>query len=85
MKKRILIISIVTISIFSQQLKAQDCKTSAELDASPGKYLTAAQYPWPAARTEYFSKMTTATDKAMAKKILGDLEKTEAQSHAGFN
>ncbi|MBS1736906.1 MAG: hypothetical protein JSS98_09945 [Bacteroidetes bacterium] len=85
MKKRILIISMVATAFFSQRLKAQDCKTSVELDAAPGKYLTAAQYPWPAARAEYFNKMSTATDKAMAKKILGDLEKTEALSHTGFN
>ncbi len=85
MKKRMLIYSIVATALLAQQLKAQDCKTSAELDATPGKYLTAAQYPWPAVRAEYFNKMATATDKAMAKKILGDLEKTEAQSHAGFN
>ena len=58
-----------------QQAYAQDCKTNAELDAAPGKYLTAAQYPWPAARAEYFNKMATATDKAMAKQILGQIEK----------
>ena len=85
MKKNILIISILTTAALSQQLKAQDCKTDAELDAVPGKYLTAAQYPWPAARAEYFSKMTTAADKAIAKQVLGQIEKIEAQSHTGFN
>jgi hypothetical protein len=64
---------------------SQDCKTTAELDAAPGKYLTAAQYPWPAVRAEYFNKMNGAADKAMAKQILGQLEKTEQQSHQGFN
>lgn len=85
MEKLILTISFIATALLSPQLKAQDCKTSAELDATPGKYLTAAQYPWPAVRAEYFNKMSTAADKAMAKKILGDLEKTEAQSHTGFN
>lgn len=85
MEKLILTISFIATALLSPQLKAQDCKTSAELDATPGKYLTAAQYPWPAVRAEYFNKMATAADKAMAKKILGDLEKTEAQSHTGFN
>ncbi len=64
---------------------AQDCKTNAELDTVTGKYLTAAQYPWPAVRAAYFNSMATAADKAMAKKTLGDIEKIEAQSHIGFN
>lgn len=68
-----------------QNLYAQDCKTSADLDATPGKYQTAAQYPWPAVRAEYFNKMNTAADKAMAKKTLEQIEKIEQQSHAGFN
>lgn len=63
---------------------AQDCKTNSDLDAMPGKYLTAAEYPFPAARAGYFSKMTAATDKTLAKQILGQLEKTEAKSHTGF-
>jgi len=71
--------------ILLQNVNAQDCKTTAELDAVPGKYLTAAQYPWPAVRAEYFNKMTTAADKAMAKQILGQIEKTEQQSREGFN
>lgn len=78
-------IALLFCIAITQSSIAQDCKTTAELDATPGKYLTAAQYPWPAARAEYFNKMTTAADKEMAKKTLGDIEKTEAQSHAGFN
>lgn len=64
---------------------AQDCKTNADLDAAPGKYLTAAEYPWPAARAEYFNQMTTAADKAMAKQVLSKVEGIEQQSHNGFN
>ena len=64
---------------------AQDCKTNADADVAPGKYLTAAQYPWPAVRAEYFNKMSTSEDKAMAKQTLGQIEKIEAQSHTGFN
>jgi len=78
-------IALLFFIAITQSSIAQDCKTSAELDATTGKYLTAAQYPWPAVRAEYFNNMATAADKAMAKKILGDLEKTEAQSHTGFN
>jgi hypothetical protein len=66
-------------------LHAQDCKTNTDLDAMPGKYLTAAQYPWLAARAEYFMKMVTPADKAMAKQTLAQLEKIEEQSRSGFN
>lgn len=83
--KKLIPYKIAVALLFAQQLYAQDCKTNADLDAAPGKYLTAAQYPWPAARAEYFNNMTTAADKAMAKQTLGQIEKIEAQSHNGFN
>ena len=73
--KKYSIVSIVLALLFSLQAHAQECKTTADLDAAPGKYLTAAQYPWPAVRTEYFSKMNTAADKALAKQTLAQIEK----------
>jgi hypothetical protein len=68
-----------------QSSYAQNCKTTAELDAVPGEYLTAAQYPWPAARASYFEELKTAADKAMAKKTLELIEKTEQRSRVGFS
>jgi len=86
MIKKIFITQAISILfLFSASVQAQDCKTSADLDATPGKYQTAAQYPWPAVRAEYFNEMNTAADKAMAKKTLEQIEKTEQQSHVGFN
>lgn len=84
MKKIILLKTIVAL-LLTQQVVAQDCKTDADVDAAPGKYLTAAQYPWPAARAEYFNNLSTPADKAMAKQTLAQIEKIEAQSHTGFN
>lgn len=71
--------------LLMQPVIAQDCKSKEEAEAAPGKFLTAAQYRWPAARAEYFIKMTTASDRAMAKQTLEQIEKTEQQSHNGFN
>lgn len=82
--KRIIFLLLSIIPVLSQRVLAQDCKTNADLDATPGKYVTAAEYPWPAVRAEYFAKMTTTKDKAMAKQIAGQIEKAEQQSHAGF-
>lgn len=86
-KKQRLKLTKTLVCLFAavQVAHAQDCKTNAELDVVPGKYLTAAQYPWPAARAAYFNKMTTVADKAMAKQNLEQAEKIEQQSHAGFN
>ena len=81
MKNRLQSLLLTFYLISSLVTTAQDCKTTAELDVVPGKYLTAAQYPWPAARAEYYSKMNTAADKAMAKKVLEQIEKTEQKSH----
>lgn len=69
MKKTVLF-QIMSALLWVQYGYAQECKTSAELDATPGKYLTAAQYPWPAVRAEYFNKLATAADKAMAEQTL---------------
>ncbi|MGC4100005.1 hypothetical protein [Ferruginibacter sp.] len=83
MKKIILFKSLIAL-LLVQEVIAQDCKTNTDLDATPGKYLTAAQYPWPAVRAEYYNKMTGAADKATAKQILTQLEKIEQQSRNGF-
>jgi len=66
-------------------VNAQVCKTTADLETVPGKYQTAAEYPWPAVRAEYFKNLTSAADKTIAKQILGQLEKAEARSRTGFN
>ncbi len=60
------------------------CISGEELEKMPGKYLTAEAYPWPAARAEYFKKMTTPTDKATAKQTLERIQKLEQQSRSGF-
>jgi hypothetical protein len=83
-KWKIAIVSFCIITLL-QNVKAQNCKTTAELDATPGKYLTASQYPWPAVRAEYFNKMNTTADKAIARKTLEQLEIIEQKSRTGFN
>lgn len=64
--------------------KGDPCNSKEELENMPGKYFTAAQYPWPAVRAEYFKKMTTAPEKATGKRILEQIEKLEQQSRSGF-
>lgn len=85
MKKTSIIIIVLSQLFFLKQAIAQTCKTNADVENVPGKYLTAAQYPWPAARAEYFNKLSAAADKAIAKKMLNQIEQIEAGSHTGFN
>ncbi|MFT3979239.1 MAG: hypothetical protein QM687_02130 [Ferruginibacter sp.] len=79
--KKIILFTIAAVLTGLQPLHAQDCQTNADLDASPGKYLTAAQYPWPAVRAEYFRNLVTAADKAQAKQTLVYIENEEQKSH----
>lgn len=85
MKHNFLSLVSLCMFVFTHYAIAQDCKTTEELDAAPGKFLTAAQYPWPAVRAEYFNKLATPADKATAKQTLAQIEKIEQQSHTGFN
>jgi len=82
--KMMLLISVTLLFSYSKGF-SQDCKADADLDAVPGKYLTADQYQWPAVKAAYYNNLSTPTDKAIAKKTLGDIEKIEQQSHTGFN
>jgi len=83
--KKIILFKIIVALLLVQYGYAQDCKTNADVDAMPGKYLTAAECPWPAVRAGYFNKMSGTADKAIAKQLLAKIEKIEQQSHAGFD
>lgn len=78
-------ISILLLISSIQNCFAQSCKSNSDLDTVKGKYLTAAQYPWPAVKAEYFKNMTTTADKAVAKQVLGKIETIEQESHTSFN
>lgn len=81
---KLIISSSVFCLLVCQPAFSQPCKTNESLDTVAGKYLTAAQYPWPAVRAAYFNNLTSAADKSIAKQTLNQIEKTEARSHSGF-
>lgn len=85
MKKIIIQFVILIPQLLLQKGKAQNCTTNADLENVPGKYLTAAEYPWPAARAEYFTYLSAGADKALAKKTLEKIELIEKESHSHFN
>lgn len=80
-----MLINLIILASIAKGSLAQTCKTNADVETLPGKFIPAAEYPWPAVRNEYFKNLTNASDKANAKQVLNQIEKTEAQSHTGFN
>ena len=82
--KKIILLKTIAVLLVAQPIIAQNCKTNTDVDTAPGKYLTAAQYPWPAVRAEYFNKLSTPADKAIAKQTLAQIETIEQQSHQNF-
>lgn len=67
-----------------QRIEAQDCKTTEELDALPGKYTDAAHYEWPAARASWLNELKTAANKTTANNVLTQIESIEKDSRKNF-
>lgn len=90
MKTYLLILLVSICGVKAQEAaprsvqKGDPCNSKEELAMAPGKYFNASQYPWPAVRAEYFKKMTTASDKAVARQTLEQIEKMEQQSRGSF-
>ncbi len=78
-----LFITFILAATIANVSDAQTCKTNTDAETLPGKFLTAAEYPWPAVKAEYFKNLTVTTDKTTAKQVLAQIEKTEILSHAG--
>lgn len=80
-----IIFSVIAMVALSLTAGAQrTCADKAELDSEPGKYLTSAQYPWPAVRAAYYSKLNTAAEKATGKQTLEQIEKLEQKTRSNF-
>lgn len=60
------------------------CSSKEEVSKLLGQYVSAAEYPWPAARAEYFKKLNSNAEKAKAKSVLEQIEKLEQQSRSDF-
>ncbi len=74
----------ITAITFIQSTRAQgslgqSCNNEDDAATMPGRYHTAAQYPWPSARAEYFKDLL-ATDRPTAKGVCEQIEKLEQNS-----
>lgn len=87
MKKTTVYLFCILLSqtIIAQIKLGAPCASKQELQDVAGKYQTASQYPWPAVRAAYFSNLSAAADKAIAKQTLGQIEILEQKSRTNFN
>ncbi|WP_343524593.1 hypothetical protein [Pedobacter sp.] len=77
--------SLIVIFLLVQQVNAQICQSSKELEALPGKQIDAAHWEWPQEKAHWFDELGTAANKATANALLTRIESLEKQSRANYN
>ncbi len=83
--KKLFLLIVSCLLIISEIDAQKPCQNSAELDSIAGKYENAAAYPYPARRAEYFRYLKTPAEKALAKRVIEQIENLELKSRANFN
>lgn len=83
----ILIIAILVVAFFGlvQQVYAQDCQSSKDLENLPGKQIDAAHCEWPQQKLHWLDELGTAANKATANAIITKIETLEKQSRVNYN
>ncbi|HEU4575287.1 MAG TPA: hypothetical protein VFS36_09820 [Chitinophagaceae bacterium] len=81
MKLRILA-SILFLS--TQQVFAQNCNKGDDLSQTPGKFVDAAHCEWPQQKAHWFDQLQTAANKALATRMLTQIETLEKESRKNF-
>ncbi|WP_288882197.1 hypothetical protein [Pedobacter panaciterrae] len=74
---------IATVAL-TQQVNAQDCQSSKDLEALPGKHIDAAHCEWPQEKAHWLDALGTAANKAAANAILTKIETLEKQSRSNY-
>lgn len=85
MKKLISFTAIITLFALTQQVKAQGCQSSKDLENLPGKQIDAAHCEWPQQKLHWLDELGTVANKATANTILTKIETLEKQSRASYN
>ncbi|WP_199141536.1 hypothetical protein [Pedobacter sp. ASV12] len=67
-----------------QPTNAQDCKSSKDLEALPGKHIDAAHCESPQQKAHWFDALGTAANKMVANATLTQIETLEKQSRANY-
>ncbi|SMC42165.1 hypothetical protein [Pedobacter africanus] len=75
---------IATLAL-TQQVNAQDCQSSKDLETLPGKQIDAAHCEWPQEKAHWLDALGTAANKSAANAILTKIEMLEKQSRSHYN
>lgn len=79
------ICSLILIFLLAQQVGAQICQSSKELEMLLGKQIDAAHCEWPQQKAHWFDALGTAANKTTANTMLTKIEMLEKQSRANYN
>jgi len=80
----IIAILIATVAL-TQQVNAQDCQSSKDLETLPGKQIDAAHFEWPQEKAHWLDALGTAANRLAANAILAKIETLEKQSRSNYN
>src|SRR6478752_4858102 len=85
MKKIVSFKTILVLLVLTQQVNAQDCQSSKDLENLPGKQVDAAHCEWPQLKAHWLDELGTAANKSIANAILTKIETLEKQSRNNYN
>lgn len=79
--------SLITmfLLLLVQQVNAQVCQSSKELEVLPGKQIDAAHWEWPQEKAHWLDALGTVANKSTANAMLTKIETLEKQSRANYN
>jgi len=85
MKKQKLLCVMISFLVSAQLGNAQDCRSSKDLEALPGKLIDAAHYEWPQEKAHWLDALGTVANKSTANAMLTKIETLEKQSRGNYN
>ncbi|MDR6784952.1 hypothetical protein ABIE26_003650 [Pedobacter africanus] len=84
--KTIIRLKIATaLLVLMQQVNAQECVSSKDLEGLPGKQIDVAHFEFPQQKANWFNGLGTTANKTMANTVLTKIETLEKQSRSKYN
>lgn len=80
-----IIATLIALLALTQQVNAQDCQSSKDLEMLPGKQIDAAHCEWPQEIAHWLDALGTAANKSAANAVLTKIETLEKQSRGNYN
>jgi hypothetical protein len=81
----LIIATLIATVALTQQVNAQDCLLSKDLETLPGKQIDAAHCEWPQQKAHWLDELGTAVNKSAANAVLTKIETLEKQSRNNYN